>query len=170
MTLNLTFSQEEIEEIQQALVTEKSVVVKERLQAIHMTMQNIKRSDIVKILGRSRYFVATWIKHYQESGLSRLEENRGGPNHCYLTKEQEMFIKELVVHSSPKDCDYRQVVWSGALLSDVIEKMYEKKYTKEGVYALLKRLGISYKKANKVDPKKSQKVIKEWKLQTEKNL
>ena len=47
--------------------------------------------------------------------------------------------------------------------------MYSKTYTREGVYVLLKRLGVSYKKANKIDPKKSQKVISEWKLQMEKN-
>jgi len=170
MKLTHTFSQDEIDEIQHALSVEKSIVVKERLQAIHMTMQNIKRSDIVKILGRTRFYVANWIKYYKESGLARLVENRGGANHRYLMKEQEDFIKELIIHSSPKDCDYSQVTWSGALVVDVIEKMYTKTYTKEGVYALLKRLGVSYKKANKIDPKKSQKVINEWKSQVEKNL
>jgi len=61
----------------------------------------------------------------------------------------------------PTDCNYSQAVWSGALLVDLIENMYDKTYTRNGVYALLQRLGVSYKKSNKIDPKKSHKVIQE---------
>jgi transposase len=167
--MKYTFTSNEVAEVLAALKTEKNIIVKERLQAISMIMHNGKYDDIAKQMNRTRFFIHTWVKNYKESGLERLKERRGGIRHFYLTPEQEAFVKNIVIHSSPKDCDYNEVVWSGFILVDLIEKMFGKTYTRDGIYALLKRLGVSYKKANKIDPKKSQKVIKQWKEQIEKN-
>ncbi len=169
MYIKYSFSDSEISEVKKALKQEKNAVILERLQAVFMTMQGLKRAEVVFRLNRSRDFVGHWLKSYKALGLNGLEEKRGGANNQYLTAEQEEFIKDIVVHSFPKDCNYSQVTWSGWLLVDLIKNMYSKTYTRDGVYALLKRLGVSYKKANKIDPKKSQKVINEWKLQVEKN-
>ena len=169
MFIVYTFSEEEKEDIRTAMKNEKNLVVKERLQAVHMTMQNLKRYEVATILARGTEFVGKWVKTYKESGLDGLSEKRGGVRHHHLTPEQEEFIKDIVVHSLPTDCNYSQAVWSAALLVDLIENMYDKTYTRNGVYALLERLGVSYKKANKIDPKKSHKVIQEWKLHMEKN-
>lgn len=169
MYIKYSFSDSEISEVKQGLKQEKNAVILERLQAVFMTMQGLKRAEVVFRLNRSRDFVGHWLKNYKALGLNGLEEKRGGANNQYLTAEQEEFVKDIVVHSFPKDCNYSQVTWSGWLLVDLIKNMYSKTYTREGVYVLLKRLGVSYKKANKIDPKKSQKVINEWKLQMEKN-
>jgi len=169
MYVKYSFSDSEISEVKQALKQEKNAVILERLQAVFMTMQGLKRAEVVFGLNRSRDFVGHWLKSYKALGLNGLEEKRGGANNQYLTSEQEEFVKDIVVHSFPKDCNYSQVTWSGWLLVDLIKNMYSKTYTREGVYVLLKRLGVSYKKANKIDPKKSQKVINTWKLQIEKN-
>jgi transposase len=169
MYVKYSFSNSEISEVTQTLKQEKNAVILERLQAVYMTMQGLKRAEVVFALNRSRDFVGHWLKSYKDLGLNGLEEKRGGANNQYLTSEQEEFVKDIVVHSFPKDCNYSQVTWSGWLLVDLIKNMYSKTYTREGVYVLLKRLGVSYKKANKIDPKKSHKVINEWKLQIEKN-
>ena len=169
MYVKYSFSNSEISEVTQALKQEKNAVILERLQAVFMTMQGLKRAEVVLRLNRSRDFVGHWLKSYKVLGLNGLKEKRGGANNQYLSAEQEEFVKDIVVHSFPKDCNYSQVTWSGWLLVDLIKNMYSKTYTREGIYVLLKRLGVSYKKANKIDPKKSQKVINEWKLQMEKN-
>jgi len=169
MYVKYSFDEIEIQEIQEALKKEKNTVIKERMQAVYMTMQNLKRKEVELHLNRSRHYIGKWLKNYKEYGLEGFKERRGGVRHYYLSQDQELFIKDIVTHSFPKDCNYDSPVWSGALLVDLIKNMFGKTYTREGVYALLKRLGVSYKKANKVDPKKSLKVIQEWKLQMEKN-
>lgn len=168
MLIKYTFTNQEIEEIKVAMRSEKNVVVKERLLAIHMTMQGAKRYVVAHHLGRGEDFVGKWVKRYKKEGIKALCEKRGGANNQYLTEEQELFIKDIVSHSLPVDCNYNSPVWSGALLVDLIESLYQKRYTRNGVYALLERLDLSYKKASKRDPKKSQKVIKEWKELTKK--
>jgi transposase len=169
MFIVYTFSEEEKEDIKSAMKNEKNLVVKERLQAVHMTMQNLKRYEVAKILNRHPEFVGKWLKTYKKFGIDGLCEKRGGVRHHHLTQEQEEFVKDIVTNSLPSDCNYSQPTWSGALLVDLIKNMYSKTYTRNGVYALLERLGVSYKKANKIDPKKSHKVIQEWKLLMEKN-
>jgi len=169
MFIKYEFSEVEKEEIKVAMSNEKNIVVKERLQAIHMSMQNLKRYEVANHINRSTEFVGKWIKIYKQSGIEGLKEKRGGVRHHHLNQEQEQFVKDIVTHSLPSDCNYSQPTWSGALIVDLIETMYSKTYSRNGVYALLDRLGVSYKKANKIDPKKSQKVINEWKIQIEKN-
>lgn len=169
MFIVYTFSEEEIQDIKNAMKNEKNLVVKERLQAVYMTMQNFKRYEVAKILNRHPEFVGKWLKKYKSFGIVGLCEKRGGVHHHHLTEEQEQFVKDIVTNSLPSDCNYYQPTWSGALLVDLIENMYSKTYTRNGVYALLERLGVSYKKANKIDPKKSYKVIQEWKQLMEKN-
>ena len=169
MYVKYSFSDSEITEVKQALKKEKNAAKLERLQAVFMTMQGLKREEVAFRLNRGRDFVKTWLKKYKTLGLDGLNERRGGAHHQYLTPEQEAFIKDIVLHAHPADCNYSEVTWSGWLLVDLIKNMYSKEYTREGVYALLKRMGVSYKKANKIDPKKSQKVINEWKQQIQKN-
>jgi len=57
MNIVYTFSEAEKEEIKIALRNEKNIVVKERLQAVHMTMQYLKRYEVAKILSRHPEFV-----------------------------------------------------------------------------------------------------------------
>lgn len=163
MHIKYIFSEEEKGIIKLALKEEKSSVVKERLQAVYMTMQNLKRYEVAKLLDKNRQFVGRWVKAYKESGIDDFREKRGGANHHHLTKKQEEFVKDIVINALPADCNYSQPVWSGALIVDLINTMYSVKYTRNGIYELMSRLEVSYKKANKIDPKKSQKVIKEWK-------
>ena len=168
MAKDYGFSEEEIEQLKRAMRNEKSGIKKEKMQAVYMTTQKIAQGKIALSLNRSRDFVRHWVKQYKTLGLKGFEETRGGANRRYLNDEQELFVKDIVSYSLPSDFNYNQPVWSGALIVDLIQTMYEKEDTKEGVYALMARLGVSYKKAMKIDPKKSQKVISEWKTLTKK--
>ena len=45
----------------------------------------------------------------------------------------------------------------------MVEHKYKIKYSRNTIYRILKELNISYKKAKKVDPKKSELKIEVWK-------
>jgi len=161
--IKYNFSEEDEDIIKLALKEEKNSNIKERLQSVYMSMQNLKRYEVAKLLNKDKQFIGRLVKAYKKFGIDGLSENRGGSNHHHLTKQEEEFVKDIVTNAQPADCGYTQPVWSGALIVDLINVMYDVKYTRNGVYALMSRLGISYKKACKVDPKKSHKVIQEWK-------
>jgi len=142
--------------IKEQLRQEKSVVVKERLTAVHMHINGMIQSEVAKALGRNRGFVGRAVKNYFEKGIEGLSETRGGDRKSELTNEEREEIGYIVKNSYPINAKG----WDGKIIVDLIEHKYD---SRDSVYYLLKKLNISYKKAKKVDPKKSEKKIQEWK-------
>jgi len=151
--------------IKEQLREEKSVVVKERLTAVHMYINGMIQSEVAKALGRNRGFVVRAVKNYFEKGIEGLLEHRGGDRKSKLTKEEREEIGYIIKNS----CPINAKGWDGKIIADLIEHKYGVKYSLNSVYYLLKKLNISYKKAKKVDPKKSEKKIQEWKEDIKKN-
>ena len=77
MYVKYSFSDSEISEVKQALKQEKNAVILERLQAVFMTMQGLKRAEVMFGLNRSKDFVGHWLKRYRASGLNGLDEKKG---------------------------------------------------------------------------------------------
>jgi len=58
--------------------------------------------------------------------------------------------------------------WDGKIIVDLIQSKYGVTYTRTGVYALMKSLGITHKIVTKTDPKKSEEKIATWKKEIKK--
>jgi len=150
--------------IKKQISKEKNPVVKERMIAVSLSEEGMRNYKIGEILGRGRDTIGRWIKSYKEKGIEGLKEGRGGDHSSYLTESQKEELKEIIQKTYP----IRAKGWSGDIIKELIEYRYEKKYTREGVYALLKGMNITYKKAKKVDPKKSERKGEEWKEESKK--
>jgi len=138
-------------EVRKQLQEERRVVVKERLTAV--------QSEVAKGLGRNRGFVGVAVKNYFTGGITALEEQRGGDRRSELTQEEREEIGYIVRNSYPVNAKG----WDAKIIVDLVEYKYGVKYSRDSIYYMLKKLNISYKKAKKVDPKKSEKKIQEWK-------
>jgi len=152
--------------IKEQLKQEKSVVVKERLIAVHMYINGMIQSEVGKALGRNRGFIGRAVKNYFEKGIEGLSEKRGGDRKSELTIEQREELAYIINNSYP----ISSKGWDGNIIVDLIKHKYGVHYHRESVYHILKQLNISYKKAKKVDPKKSEKKIQEWKEDIKKSL
>ena len=75
------------------------------------------------------------------------------------TKDKEE-LKHIIINSYP--LIYKG--WDGWIIVDLIKAKYGVTYTRGGVYALLKSLGITHK----TDPKKSEENIATWKEEIKK--
>ena len=147
------------EEVNVAMRKEKNAVVKERLLAVSMFLDGVKKGEIKKLMHRSANFVGTWISAYFNGGLEALADNRGGDHSSFLNKEQMQKLKEIITSSYPV---YAKG-WDGHIIADVIEHHFKIKYSRNGVYYVLKRLNLTHKIATKTDPKKSELKIATWK-------
>lgn len=146
--------------IKKELREEKRVVVKERLTAVNMYVQSkMSQENVAKALGRNRCFVGKALKNYFAEGLKGLEEQRGGDRRSELTIEEREELGNIIKNSHPINAKG----WDGKIIVDLINSKYGVLYSRESVYHILRKLNISYKKAKKVDPKKSEKKIREWK-------
>ncbi len=142
----------------------RNMVVKERLTYVSMFVNGMYKQDIAKITGRTKDTVGKWITAYFEGGIKALQDNRGGDHKSFLTNENKQELKNIIINTYP-------IVfkgWDGKIIVDLIQTKYGVTYTRAGVYALLKSLGITHKIATKTDPKKSEAKIATWKEEIKK--
>ena len=154
------------EEVLVMMRQEKNAVVKERLLAVSMFLDGVTKGDIKMLMHRSANYVGTWITAYFDGGVEALADNRGGNHSSYLNEEQMKELKNIITTSYPV---YAKG-WDGHIIADLIEYHYKVKYTRDGVYSVLKRLNITHKIATKIDPKKSEIKIATWKEDIKKTL
>ena len=146
-------------EISLLLKQERNPVVKERLTYISMYVNGITKRDIANMVGRTKETVGTWINKYFKDGIDAIQDNRGGDNKSFLTFTDKEELKNIILNTYP--IVYKG--WDGWIIVDLIKTKYGVTYTRGGVYALLKSLGITHKIATKTDPKKSEEKIATWK-------
>lgn len=152
------------EEVSIAMRKEKNAVVKERLLAVSMFLDGVPKGDIKKLMHRSANFVGTWISAYFNEGIEALADNRGGNHRSFLDEVQMQELKRIITSSHPV---YAKG-WDGDIISDLIQHHFKVKYSRNGVYGVLKRLNITHKIATKTDPKKSELKIATWKEEVKK--
>ena len=152
------------EDVNVAMRKEKSAVVKERLLAVSMFLDGVSKGDIKKLMHRSANFVGTWISAYFNGGIDALADKRGGDHRSFLTDKQMQELKKIITSSYPV---YAKG-WDGDIISDLIQYHFKVKYSRNGVYGVLKRLNITHKIATKIDPKKSETKIATWKEEVKK--
>jgi len=152
------------EEVSIAMRKEKNAVVKERLLAVSMFLDGVPKGDIKKLMHRSANFVGTWISAYFNEGIEALADNRGGNHRSFLDEVQMQELKRIITSSHPV---YAKG-WDGDIISDLVQHHFKVKYSRNGVYGVLKRLNITHKIATKTDPKKSELKIATWKEEVKK--
>jgi transposase len=166
MRVKYKITKELQEEVKLLLKQTRNNVVKERLIAIslyivhHMTMKNIAVT-----LERNTDTIGRWIARYFEDGINGIQDNRGGDHKSFLTNKDKEELKRIIIETYP--VIYKG--WDGKIIVDLIQFKYGVTYTRAGVYALLKSLGITHKIATKIDPKKSEEKIATWKEDIKKN-
>ncbi len=147
------------EEVSLLLKQERNLVVKERLTMVSMFVNGMLKKDIINITCKSKDTVGRWITAYFAGGIEAIQDNRGGANNSYLSNKDKQDIKNIITKTYP--IIYKG--WDGWIIVDFIKSKYGVTYTRAGVYALMKSLGITHKIATKIDPKKSEVKIATWK-------
>jgi transposase len=154
------------EEIKLLLKQEQNLVVKERLIAVSLFANGMLKRDIANTIGKGTDTIGRWITAYFKGGIDALQDNRGGDHKSFLSSKDKEELKYIIINTYP-------VVfkgWDGKIIVDLIQSKYRVTYTRAGVYALLKSLGITHKIATKIDPKKSEAKIATWKEDIKKKL
>jgi transposase len=159
MRVKYNITEELQEEVRLLLKQTRNNVVKERLIAISLYVVNhMSMKNIAVTLGRNTDTIGRWISRYFKDGINGIQDNRGGDNKSFLTVKDKEELKDIITNTYP--IVYKG--WDGWIIVDLIKIKYGATYTRGGVYALLKSLGITHKIATKIDPKKSEEKIATW--------
>jgi transposase len=122
-------------------VKEKDAEQKDRYLAVVHAAQGVETAVIQRMLARSRGFVQRWAYAYRDGGIGALKDKPRGGSRPKLPREQEEQLKaRLDAGPRPEDgvCTLR-----GKDAIRIIEEMFGVKYTLNGIYPLLRRLGYS---------------------------
>src|SRR6478672_728762 len=112
-----------------------------RVQAIILAKQGDSAAQIARALGVSRRAVQSWATAYNRGGLEALHDRPHPGRTPILPRDQEArFLERIDAPPRPADgvCELR-----GADIRRILEQEFAARYTLDGVYKLLHRLGYS---------------------------
>jgi transposase len=106
--------------------------------------------------------LTSWIDKYLDSGLSGLVAPIQHHKPSRLTPEQQQQLKTMVLTQRPTDYGYDRVLWTGAILSVVIEQRFEVPLKDSRIYELLSELGLSSQRSHRDSANADPEAQKEW--------
>src|SRR4051795_4730112 len=112
-----------------------------RVQAVLLAKQGDPAPQIARALGVSRRAVQAWVAAYNRAGLEALPDRPHPGRRPILPRDQEARFRERIeAPPRPEDavCELR-----GADIRRILEQEFAARYTLDGVYKLLHRLGYS---------------------------
>lgn len=112
-----------------------------RVRAIILAKQGDSAAQIARALGVSRRAVQAWAAAYNRGGLEGLPDRPHPGRDPILPRDQEARFRERIdAPPRPEDgvCELR-----GADIRRILEEEFAARYTPDGVYKLLHRLGYS---------------------------
>src|SRR3954466_4498529 len=112
-----------------------------RVQAVLLAKQGDSAAQIARALGVSRRAVQAWVAAYNRAGLGALPDRPHPGRAPILPRDQEArFLERIDAPPRPEDgvCELR-----GADIRRILEQEFAARYTLDGVYKLLHRLGYS---------------------------
>ena len=120
---------------------EKNAKQRDRYRAAAMAIDGCEAEAIAQTLARSRRFVQRWGYAYRDGGIDAIAVKRQrGPEVRLTADEQERLAQRLEAGPLPGDgvCTLR-----GRDVVEILRKEFEKPYSLNGVYDLLRRMGFS---------------------------
>ena len=136
--------------------------MRNRLDAIQLLHQGKTRQQVCEAIGCSYDTLTNWIKKYLNGGLKELVSPIHHQKPSRLTPEQQQQLKIMVLTQSPMDYGIERYMWTGAILSEVIEQRFGVQLKDSRIYEILSELGLSYQRAHRDYANADPKAQKEW--------
>lgn len=136
--------------------TERDYQIRPRLQALWLIRRGRSVREAAALVGVHERTVQEWLGWYRQGGLTTVRGHRraGKGRAAYLTAEQQA---QLVRHAA-----------SGAIYTaqdavDWVEARFGVRYTRDGMYGVLRRLKVGPKVPRPMNPKTSPAAQAAWK-------
>jgi len=118
--------------------------VRIRLTAVLMAKQGLPATDIGKSLDYCHRAVQQWIRRYNEEGVDGLADRPRSGRPRKLSPQQEQSLVRHLEHMKKSDSKC-----GGQKICEYIKREFGVKYTLDGIYKLLHRLGLNRKRSQR---------------------
>ena len=159
MRNKLTITKFKPEEIKNLIRSDEKLIIGIRLLACYNVSLGKVSRELEDIFDSSFKTICNWVNRFNEYGLEGLKDRPGKGKKRRINDGQLIEIKKIILNKTPEDYNYRSGTWTGAILIDLIKKLYGIEYKKSIIYKILKdRLGLSFQKGKgfypEADPEK----------------
>ncbi len=115
--------------------------IRDRLRCVALAMEGRTATEIAGLVGLSRRTVQAWVRRYNEEGIDGLHDRPlpGQPTKLKRTDEARFMTR---IDAGPTETD-GVCTLRGEDVRGILEREFGAKYSLNGVYDLLHRLGYS---------------------------
>jgi transposase len=123
--------------------------LRKRLLAIKYLFEGKTRTEVVELINCTYKTLSTWIDKFLEGGLKELVQPITHQVVSRLNSEQRQELKIMLLEQKPTDYGIDRNIWSGKIISSVIESRWGVKLQTSRIYEILSELNLSHQKAHR---------------------
>ncbi|WP_425058205.1 IS630 family transposase [Sporomusa carbonis] len=160
-------SQEELNEIKNAMNTEKRARIFKRYQALYLFLSGKTCKEVASIVGITANTVCNLHKIYQKEGLEGIPDKPISGRPPRFTSEQRVALKQVIINKVPSEVGFAaEFNWTAGLIGKYIKREYGYDYSIRGITGMLERMGLSYTRPTYVlaqaDKQKQEQFVKDF--------
>lgn len=123
--------------------------IRQRLLAIKYLWEGKSRPEVARLLGCTYVTLTQWIDKFLEGGLPKLTQAITHQVPSRLTPEQQLELKQMLLSQKPTDYGIDRYIWTGKIISTVIQKRWDLELKDSRIYEILDSLNLSHQKAHR---------------------
>lgn len=125
----------------------QSEYVRKKLRIIQLYQEKMATKQISKALKVNIQSINKYVTTYLSGGLEKLCQKDKRPRNSFLTQDQSLEFKQVILSKQPFELGLEGNIWTGKLMGEYLKKTYSITY-KSGIYDLLDRLNLTHQKAH----------------------
>jgi transposase len=122
---------------------------RKRLLAVKYLHEGMSRLQVCKLMGCSYNTLSGWIDKFINEGLEGLVEPITHKVPQRLSSDQKEELKKILLNQRPQDYGIDRNIWTGELISQVIQEKWSTSFKSSRIYEILAEVGLSYQKAHR---------------------
>ena len=147
----------DLQELRRRVRKEANAKQRDRYRAVLLALEGHSTAEIREKLARSKNFVQRWVYAYRDSGLDAVRPKKQPGRMPKLPRDQEARFLQRITDT--------EEILRGADMVAILVREFGVRYTLQGAYDLLHRLGYEPLKPRPVNPKKVAEEEQAWKQQ-----
>ena len=118
-----------------------------RVQVLQQISLGKSRTELSLLFNISTRTIQNWINRFNVSGLEGLKDKHHTGRPPLLSVSQNEELKTIILNKTPLEFTYNTGTWTGALVRDLILRLYQIEIKTAQIYNILRKMGLSYQKS-----------------------
>lgn len=148
-TFQLGEQQLDLELWQKLYYKHQQEYLRKRLLAIKYLYEGKTRTEVAELVKCTYKTLSTWIDKFLEGGLNEVVQPITHQVSSRLNPEQRQELKIMLLEQKPRDYGIDRNIWTGKIISSVIESRWGVKLQTSRIYEILSQLNLSHQKGHR---------------------